>query len=130
MLKGKIGFAGEGWGAVSAVKGLKKNFEIQALTEDETVLSEMDSTDTAVNFFEEFECEIVVCAGYRPLIKKEILEKYDVINIHYSLLPAYRGLHSTAWAILNGEEELGLTIFRINQFMDDGPIIYQKAFEN
>jgi len=45
-------------------------------------------------------------------------------------LPAYRGFHTTVWAMLNNEPMLGFTIHRINQFVDDGPIVYQYKEPN
>ena len=65
----------------------------------------------------------VVCAGYHKIISENTLSKLSFINIHGSILPRYRGLHSSVWAILNGEKELGATIHLINQFIDDGDIL-------
>ena len=59
-----------------------------------------------------------------------MVENNICINVHYSLLPKYRGLHSTVWAIINDEEYIGLTIHLMNEYMDDGPIIHQKRFKN
>ena len=130
MSRDKLGFAGEGWGAISAVRGLQKYFDLQCLTLDEAVISELSGDYSLITSFDEFNCDVIICAGYRPIINTEYISKYKIINIHYSRLPAYRGWHSTAWAIMNGEEMLGLSIFRMNQFIDDGPILHQKAFKN
>jgi methionyl-tRNA formyltransferase len=46
------------------------------------------------------------------------------------LLPKYRGLHSTVWSILNNEPYFGLTIHIMNEFIDDGPVVYQYKFRN
>lgn len=130
MQRDKIGFAGEGWGAVAAVRGLQKYFDLQCLTADKDVINELSGNHNQISSFDLFNCDIIICAGYKPLISQELVTKYKIINIHYSLLPAYRGWHSTAWAIMNGEEKLGLSIFRMNQFIDDGPILHQKGFKN
>lgn len=58
---------------------------------------------------------LVITAGYKPLIPQEVIEKSKIINIHYSLLPKYRGLHSIIWALLNGEEYVGYSIHEIDQ---------------
>ncbi|WP_294142919.1 formyltransferase family protein [uncultured Sanguibacteroides sp.] len=73
---------------------------------------------------------LLIFAGYKPVVSPEVLKENICINIHYSLLPAYRGVHSTAWAILNDESYLGLTIHEINEYIDAGPIIHQYQVKN
>jgi len=52
--------------------------------------------------------------------------KHHSINIHYSLLPQYRGASPVQWAILKGEKKTGVTIFELNSKMDEGDILDQK----
>lgn len=129
-MKNRIGFAGDGWGALSAVKSLKKMFTLEFLTNDKNIVAELTNNHYQVNNFNEFKSKIIICAGYTSIIPQKILEKHNLVNIHYSLLPKYRGLHSTAWAIMNGETELGLSIHEMNEYIDDGDIIHQKSFIN
>ena len=49
------------------------------------------------------------------------------INIHSSLLPAYRGVHPVSWALINGEPETGVTIHRIDRGVDTGGIVASRA---
>jgi len=49
------------------------------------------------------------------------------INIHQSLLPAYRGVHPTAWALVRGESETGVSIHRIDAGIDTGEILAQTV---
>lgn len=128
--KKKIGLLGEGWGAIAAFYSLSKAFCIEYLGSDPTIIDFISNKHYLVQSIKDFNCKIIICSGYKPIIKKDILDKHHIINIHYSLLPKYRGLHSTAWAILNGEKKLGLTIHLMNEFIDDGPIIHQEIFEN
>ena len=133
MKKNKIiGFVGDGWGAVAAVKSLKKHFRIHYLTNDKQVINELigQKENIEVNKIDELSNKTIVLAGYNSIVKSELIEKNIIINIHYSLLPKYRGLHSTAWEIINGEPELGVTIHIMTSFIDDGPIIFQKSFKN
>lgn len=51
------------------------------------------------------------------------------INIHASLLPRYRGAAPIQWAIIHGEHRTGLTVFRLTERMDAGPILVQRAVE-
>ncbi|MCL6524749.1 MAG: methionyl-tRNA formyltransferase [Thermoflavifilum sp.] len=54
------------------------------------------------------------------------LPPLGTINIHASLLPDYRGAAPIQWAIINGEQETGITIFRLNQDIDTGDILLQE----
>jgi len=71
---------------------------------------------------------IVVCA-YGKILPKEVLEipKHGCWNIHASLLPKYRGAAPINWAIIRGEKETGITIMLMDEGMDTGPILLQKA---
>ncbi len=50
----------------------------------------------------------------------------NTINLHFSLLPLYRGASPVQWAILRGETDTGLTVFELDKKMDEGPILTQK----
>lgn len=73
--------------------------------------------------------EAIVAASYGQILRKEVfsLPRYGAINIHASLLPAYRGAAPINWAIINGEVETGNTTFLINQRVDTGKILLQKT---
>ena len=49
-------------------------------------------------------------------------------NIHFSKLPAYKGVYTSAWPILNGETETGVTLHRIDAGIDTGEIVAQRTF--
>jgi methionyl-tRNA formyltransferase len=70
----------------------------------------------------------IVC-GWRTIIDYQILNRVlrkGMFAAHDSLLPKYRGFAPTNWAIINGEEEAGVSIFRINEgTVDSGEIYYQ-----
>lgn len=52
----------------------------------------------------------------------------QLFNVHFSKLPAYRGVSTSVWPILRGEKESGVTFHRIDAGIDTGPIIHQRAF--
>ncbi len=81
--------------------------------------------DQFINSFFDVDEKLVLCSAYAPLISKDDLLKKDFLNIHYALLPRFRGMHPIVWAILNDEKELGFTLHKMDQFMDSGPIIFQ-----
>lgn len=63
-----------------------------------------------------------------PAILWEI-PKLGTINLHGSLLPAYRGAASINWAIINGEKVTGITIFFLDKKIDTGKVIHQKKLK-
>ena len=73
--------------------------------------------------------EIVVVVAYGRILPKAILElaPQGCLNVHYSLLPKYRGAAPAAWTIINGEREGGVTTMRLVEKMDAGAIYLQQA---
>jgi methionyl-tRNA formyltransferase len=59
----------------------------------------------------------------RPLIE---LAPKGCLNLHTALLPKYRGLMPTFWALKNGESETGVSVFVVDEGIDSGPIVVQK----
>lgn len=122
----QIIFAGENHGGIAALESLQSTFEsIEVLSDDDDILNMMRDSDIRVHSFEESQSPLGVCAGYRPLIGKDVLSKKIIINTHPSLLPKYRGVHALAWAMLNLEKELGFSIHLMNEYVDDGDILEQ-----
>jgi len=56
------------------------------------------------------------------------LPPYGALNLHPSLLPAYRGAAPIPWTIIHGETETGLSIFQINEGIDTGMLLYQEKY--
>lgn len=73
--------------------------------------------------------DLIVVCGYKYIIPKEIFSivKGGSINIHPSMLPLYRGQHVINWAMINGESETGVTLHFLEETLDSGIIIAQKA---
>lgn len=125
----ELGFAGNGWGAIAALSGLLKSFnEVYVVSSDPEVLHLVD-TSYHRKSIEELP-QTILFSGYTEILSTSFIKEHNCINIHYSLLPKYRGLHSTVWAILNDEEELGYTIHLIDEEIDHGDIIHQSSFLN
>lgn len=72
--------------------------------------------------------DVMVVAAFGQIITKEILDmpKYGCINVHASLLPAYRGAAPIQWAVINGDKESGVTIMQMDEGIDTGDMI-EKA---
>jgi methionyl-tRNA formyltransferase len=75
--------------------------------------------------------EIFVVVAYGRILPKTILDlaPYGCLNVHYSLLPKYRGAAPAAWTIINGESITGVTTMKLVEKMDAGPIYLQEATE-
>ena len=73
--------------------------------------------------------ELVVLAGFMMIIKQRLLQAYQrrIINIHPSLLPAFPGLAAWKQALVAGAKTTGCTVHYVDQGMDTGPIILQRA---
>ena len=69
-----------------------------------------------------------IVASYGKIIPKEIIELFPkgLLNIHPSLLPKYRGPSPIQYTLLNGESETGVTIIKIDEQVDHGPIVAQS----
>lgn len=72
--------------------------------------------------------DLFVVAAYGKILTKDILQipSNYAINLHASLLPKYRGAAPINWAIVQGEKESGVTVFKMNEYMDEGEIILQE----
>jgi len=72
--------------------------------------------------------EWVVLAGYMRVVKEPLLSAFPnrIINIHPSLLPAFKGLHAWEQALAAGVTETGCTVHFVNQDIDAGEIIAQQ----
>src|SRR5216684_4683856 len=78
-----------------------------------------------------FDPDLLVVAAYGRILPNAVLEAARVmpINVHASLLPRHRGAAPIEGAILAGDHESGVTIMRITEQMDAGPIFLQRAIE-
>ncbi|MBO5341010.1 MAG: methionyl-tRNA formyltransferase [Oscillospiraceae bacterium] len=83
----------------------------------------------AMDIIRQLAPELIAVAAYGRILPVDILEypAYGCINVHSSLLPKYRGSAPIHWAILNGDEESGVTIMHMAKAMDAGDIIAQAV---
>jgi len=73
------------------------------------------------------EPDIVCLAGFMRVLTESFVREFDgrMLNIHPSLLPKYKGLHTHARAIEAGDTEAGCTVHLVTPALDDGPILGQ-----
>ena len=127
-MSSNITLAGNGHGCIACLKGLLPYYpNLNVVTEDEDVEALVQGQGKVYRTIEESPDAVVICSGWSDLVTEKTLAEKTVLNIHYSLLPKYRGLHSVVWALLNDEPEIGLTVHLIDKYIDNGDIIYQYA---
>lgn len=68
------------------------------------------------------DADLVVVAGWYWIIPADIVNARPFIGIHHSLLPAYRGGSPLVWQLINGEREVGTSLFTLTDEMDAGPL--------
>ncbi len=126
----EIIFAGASHYGLNGYRSLFPFFEKIYLVADniEEILDEKREQDEVIEDFESVACRYVFLCGYSRPIDKSRLEKKTYLNVHGSLLPKYRGMHATFYAIMNGEKELGITFHLVNPYMDAGDILAQFPF--
>ena len=84
--------------------------------------------EEAFDLIKSYKPDLIIVMAYGLLIPTKILNfpKYGCINIHVSLLPRWRGASPIEHTLLNGDTETGITIIKLIEKLDAGPIIVQK----
>ena len=84
--------------------------------------------DEAKQLFASHDAEVGVVVAYGRILPEEFLRapRRGCINVHFSLLPLYRGAAPANWAIVKGETETGVTTMFIEPTLDTGPILLQE----
>ena len=87
--------------------------------------------EQAKNLFASYDADVAVVVAYGRLLPAEFLRapRRGCINVHFSLLPLYRGAAPANWAIVNGEAKTGVTTMFIEEDLDTGPILLQRETE-
>lgn len=82
-----------------------------------------------IEAFKTLSPDLVIVAAYGQILPRSLLNipEFGFINVHASLLPAYRGAAPINWVLINSETETGITIMLLDEGMDTGDIIIQEA---
>lgn len=85
----------------------------------------------AVEELKNYPADLFVVAAFGQLLSEEILTmpRFGCVNIHASLLPAYRGAAPIQWVIINGETRTGVTIQQMAKGLDTGDMLLKKTVE-
>lgn len=149
----KTVFLGSNWEALEVLKTLfnADNYHIEGIVtkSNKPVGRKQEIVNTPINEFAQknsiptihpekqeklyqqaldlFKPELIVCTAFGEIIPEFFLQypKYKSVNIHFSLLPKYRGAIPIQKAILNGEKETGITFLLMQKKLDAGPMLAQ-----
>ena len=116
-----------------------KKFNTISIISDKQVSNQIKelikSNELKINIYEKVsnlkpkflgDCEIVFSVGYLKKINSKIIENYEIINLHPSLLPKYKGLMTHKRMLINNEINYGYSIHRVTRYLDDGKILSQN----
>jgi methionyl-tRNA formyltransferase len=97
-------------------------FEVENIKEQEKPL---------LNVLSKKNIDLIIVADFGFIITSKIIEKYKdkLINIHFSLLPKYRGANPVQATIINGDGKTGISFFLMRKGMDTGPVIAQVPYD-
>ena len=87
--------------------------------------------ERTLSIIEKHKPNLGVVADFSFMIPKSIIDSFNgnIINVHFSLLPKYRGASPVQHAILNGDELTGVTFYLLNEKMDEGDILNQYEYK-
>ena len=83
-----------------------------------------------IKFLKKYKISFICLAGYMKIISKNFLKNFrkDIVNIHPSLLPKFKGLNTFKRVLKSGEKKTGCTVHFVNEKLDGGKIIVRKSF--
>jgi methionyl-tRNA formyltransferase len=117
-----------GRGNKVAVSPVKEFANSQGLTVEQPARLKTEET---LRLFASYNADLAVVVAYGRILPLGLLQApvRGCINVHFSLLPRYRGAAPVNWAIVNGEENTGVTTMFIEEELDSGPILLQRETE-
>ncbi len=131
-------FGSDPW-SIQVLKALEENFEVKvAVTAPDSAVANyfQGLVFTPNKLDEDFincqlsivNCQLFVVASYGKIIPQSLLDipKYGALNVHPSLLPKFRGASPVPATILSGDKKTGVTIIKMDEKMDHGPVVAVK----
>ena len=87
--------------------------------------------EETLNLFKSYEADVAVVVAYGRILPAAYLEtpKFGCINVHFSLLPKYRGAAPVNWAIVQGETRTGVTTMKMDAGLDTGDVLLQSEIQ-
>lgn len=109
-----------------SVEKVLKNYNVPVISITDTINSKKN-----ISLIQSLNADLILIIAGNQIIRKRVLNstKYGVFNVHSSLLPNYKGLMPTFWVLRNDEPKTGVTLYKLTEGIDDGPIIASKEYE-
>lgn len=107
-----------------------QNANIPALTLDHRHYDGREAFEVELsNLINQYSPDLIVLAGFMRILNSEFVQPYEgkMLNIHPSLLPKYKGLHTHRRALENGDKEHGVSVHFVTSELDGGPVIAQRT---
>jgi len=91
----------------------------------------LSKSEETVAYLNSLSLDLIVMVAFGQILKKSVLSmpRIGVVNLHFSLLPAYRGAAPANWAIMNGDTEGGISTMVTEAGVDTGPILLTQPFK-
>ena len=130
-IEGKISIViSDNRNAFALKRAEQNNIEIRYIN-FESFKNREDYDKKIVEYLKEKNVGLVVLAGYMRILSSYFIKMYEnrIMNIHPALLPSFPGLHAQRQAVEHGVKVSGCTVHFVDEGVDSGPIILQKAVE-
>lgn len=105
---------------------------INSICVDHTQYQDKSSFESQlIETIDNYNPDLVILAGFMRILSSELVQHYlgKIINIHPSLLPKYKGLHTHRQVLENGDKEHGTSVHFVTAELDGGPIIAQRRID-
>ena len=91
----------------------------------------LKNNENEYNYLKNLNADLAIVVAYGQIIPEEFLNltKHGFINIHASLLPKWRGAAPIQRAIMNGEKKIGVSIMKIEEKLDSGPVLSSEEIQ-
>ena len=118
----------------AAAPGIERAKELELpahVVEHKAYPSRAEHEAAVIRLLDEARPDFIVLAGYMRLLSASFVERYKarILNIHPSLLPAFPGVDAQAQAVAYGVKWSGCTVHFVDEHLDAGPIVVQRAVE-
>ena len=130
-IEGKIGIVISDNRDAFALKRAKQNNIETEYINFKSFKNREDYDKKIIECLKEKDVDLVVLAGYMRILSSHFIKMYKnrIMNIHPALLPSFPGLHAQKQAVEHGAKISGCTVHFVDEGVDSGPIILQKAVE-
>jgi len=109
---------------INIVSGIVDNFNNEIKERQKYFLKKNGINEITFKEIYKIKPDICIILSYNTIIDNNYFKNTLLLNIHGGILPKWRGNHSNAWAIINGEKEVGYSLHEANEILDGGDIYY------